>query len=88
MSHEGCSNSLQLPIYDIATGWGSQDGEPGKPPTRLTVRQLGVRIWDYLIGQIILYMVSLSIFPGFLYEDTGTHDLGSWYVTHIISPSC
>ncbi|XP_024364887.1 equilibrative nucleotide transporter 3 [Physcomitrium patens] len=70
---------------DAAGLEADRDGEPGKPPTRLTVRQLGVRIWDYLIGQIILYMVSLSIFPGFLYEDTGTHDLGSWYALVLVA---
>jgi len=55
-----------------------QDGEIGKPATRLTVWQLAARNWDYLLDQIIIYTVSLSIFPGFLYEDTGSHKLGTW----------
>ena len=56
----------------------AQDDEVAKPPTRLTVWQLAVRNWDYLVDQIVIYTVSLSIFPGFLYEDTGNHELGTW----------
>jgi equilibrative nucleoside transporter 1/2/3 len=28
----------------------------------------------------LIYALTLSIFPGFLSEDTGTHSLGTWYV--------
>jgi hypothetical protein len=27
----------------------------------------------------LIYVLTLSIFPGFLYEDTGAHNLGSWF---------
>lgn len=61
------------------------DSEIGKPTTRLTVWQLAARNWDYLLDQIIIYTVSLSIFPGFLYEDTGNHELGTWYVLVLVA---
>lgn len=37
---------------------------------------------DYALDMFLIYMLSLSIFPGFLSEDTGSHSLGSWYVYH------
>lgn len=61
------------------------DDEIGKPPTRLTVWQLAIRNWDYLVDQIVIYTVSLSIFPGFLYEDTGSHELGTWYALVLVA---
>jgi len=35
---------------------------------------------DYAADLVLIYVVTLSIFPGFLYENTGTHQLGTWYV--------
>lgn len=35
---------------------------------------------DYCIDLYLIYALTLSIFPGFLSEDTGTHSLGSWWV--------
>lgn len=31
------------------------------------------------INLFLIYALTLSIFPGFLYENTGEHKLGSWY---------
>ncbi len=52
--------------------------ENGSLPPRLSVTELCVQNWDYLVDMVIIYTVSLSIFPGFLYEDTGNHKLGAW----------
>ncbi|KAG0614918.1 hypothetical protein M758_5G000700 [Ceratodon purpureus] len=77
-----------LTVKDDLAAAGLQtehDDEIGKPPTRLTVWQLALRNWDYLVDQIVIYTVSLSIFPGFLYEDTGNHELGSWYALLLVA---
>jgi equilibrative nucleoside transporter 1/2/3 len=33
---------------------------------------------DYMLDIYLIYVLTLSIFPGFLSEDTGAHNLGSW----------
>ncbi|CAM6129404.1 unnamed protein product [Calypogeia fissa] len=35
--------------------------------------------WDYVLDAVVLYAVTFSINPGFLYENTGSHTLGTWY---------
>lgn len=34
-----------------------------------------------LISLFLTYAMTLSIFPGFLFENTGKHELNSWFVT-------
>ncbi|CAK9882783.1 unnamed protein product [Sphagnum jensenii] len=63
----------------------SKDAETGSLPPRLSVTELCVQNWDYLVDMVIIYTVSLSIFPGFLYEDTGNHKLGAWYPLVLIT---
>ncbi|KAI3852670.1 hypothetical protein MKX03_003172 [Papaver bracteatum] len=36
-------------------------------------------------GLFLIYILTLSIFPGFLSEDTGKHSLGSWYALVLIA---
>lgn len=55
--------------------------ESGAKLERLTLKQLLRLNWDYFLGLYLIYVLTLSIFPGFLYENTGTHRLGSWYVS-------
>ncbi|KAL8229628.1 hypothetical protein R6Q57_014528 [Mikania cordata] len=40
---------------------------------------------DYALDLFLIYVLTLSIFPGFLYENTGTHSLGSWYPLVLIA---
>lgn len=40
---------------------------------------------DYAIGLFLTYALTLSIFPGFLSEDTGSHSLGTWYALVLIA---
>jgi len=47
---------------------------------RLSTKQLFLDNIDYAADLVLIYVVTLSIFPGFLYENTGTHQLGTWYV--------
>lgn len=41
--------------------------------------QLLLQNIDYAFGIFLVYALTLSIFPGFLSEDTQSHYLGSWY---------
>lgn len=63
-----------------------QDDETGKLVTRLAVWQLAACTWDYLVDMVVIYTISLCVFPGFLYEDTGKHGLGAWYLPNRFQP--
>ncbi|KAM0050006.1 putative equilibrative nucleoside transporter [Helianthus debilis subsp. tardiflorus] len=49
-----------------------------KTPDRLSNKELLFKNIDYALDMFLLHVVTLSIFPGFLYENTGKHGLGSW----------
>lgn len=49
-----------------------------KPVDRLSSKQLLMQNLDYEAVIYLIYVLTLSIFPGFLSEDTGSHSLGSW----------
>lgn len=53
--------------------------EDPKQFERLSNKQLLVQNIDYALDLFLIYVLTLSIFPGFLAEDTGSHSLGSWY---------
>ncbi|KAK7246645.1 hypothetical protein RIF29_41515 [Crotalaria pallida] len=40
---------------------------------------------DYAVDLFLISVVTLSIFPGFLYENTGSHQLGTWYPIVLIA---
>ncbi|GMN50935.1 hypothetical protein TIFTF001_020095 [Ficus carica] len=50
-----------------------------QPIERMSKKQLILENIDYVLGLYLIYVVTLSIFPGFLYENTGNHKLGTWY---------
>lgn len=52
---------------------------------RLTNKELFYQNIDYLLDLFLIYVLTLSIFPGFLYENTGEHQLGSWYPLVLIA---
>lgn len=54
-------------------------------PQRLNNRELLRQNLDYGFDMFIIYVLTLSIFPGFLSEDTGKHQLGSWYAIVLIA---
>lgn len=59
--------------------------EDPKPKENLGNKEL---VWlniDYLLNTYLIYVLTLSIFPGFLSEDTGSHSLGSWYAVVLIA---
>jgi len=57
-----------------------QDKENTKDPERKGNKQLLLENIDYALDMFLIYLLTLSIFPGFLSEDTGSHSLGTWYV--------
>ncbi|XP_039016353.1 equilibrative nucleotide transporter 3-like [Hibiscus syriacus] len=52
---------------------------------RLSNKQLFLQNIDYGLDLYLIYVLTLSIFPGFLYENTGEHQLGSWYPLVLIA---
>ncbi|CAN1319186.1 Equilibrative nucleotide transporter 3 [Linum perenne] len=62
-----------------------QLGDDSKPMDRLSTKELLIQNWDYLLDLYLVYVLTLSIFPGFISEDTGTHQLGSWYILVLIA---
>ncbi|OEL34640.1 Equilibrative nucleotide transporter 3 [Dichanthelium oligosanthes] len=52
---------------------------------RLSTKQLLLQNIDYALAMFLIYILTLSIFPGFLAEDTGSHSLGSWYALVLIA---
>ncbi|KAL3375932.1 hypothetical protein AABB24_002729 [Solanum stoloniferum] len=52
---------------------------------RLNNKELLLQNIDYAIDLFLIYALTLSIFPGFLSEDTGSHNLGSWYALVLVA---
>ncbi|XP_022716011.1 equilibrative nucleotide transporter 3-like isoform X2 [Durio zibethinus] len=52
---------------------------------RLSNKQLFLQNIDYGLDLFLIYVLTLSIFPGFLYENTGEHKLGTWYPLVLIA---
>ncbi|KAG9140386.1 hypothetical protein Leryth_019618 [Lithospermum erythrorhizon] len=52
---------------------------------RLSNKELFIKNIDYALDLFLIYVLTLSIFPGFLYENTGHHQLGSWYALVLIA---
>jgi len=59
-----------------------QGGFDDKQQERLSNKRLFLENLDYAVDLFFIYAVTLSIFPGFLYENTGKHGLGTWYVLY------
>ena len=55
--------------------------EDPKQYVRLSTKQLFLQNMDYALDIFLIYVLTLSIFPGFLSEDTGSHGLGTWYIS-------
>ncbi|XP_068497649.1 equilibrative nucleotide transporter 3-like isoform X2 [Phaseolus vulgaris] len=52
---------------------------------RLSNKQLFLQNIDLAADLFLIYVLTLSIFPGFLYENTGSHQLGTWYPLVLIA---
>lgn len=68
-----------LNSINVNTGFHFQKSiEEATLPERLTNKQLLSENTDYAVGIVVVGVISLLIFPGFLSENTGKHSLGSW----------
>ncbi|XP_039070644.1 equilibrative nucleotide transporter 3-like isoform X2 [Hibiscus syriacus] len=56
-----------------------QHEENANQVERLSNKQLFLRNIDYALDLYLIYVLKLSIIPGFLFENTGEHQLGTWY---------
>ncbi|XP_052182721.1 equilibrative nucleotide transporter 3-like [Diospyros lotus] len=61
------------------------DDKQQQQQQRLSTKQLLIQNIDYALDLFLIYVLTLSIFPGFLYENTGSHQLGSWYELVLIA---
>ncbi|KAI5340470.1 Hypothetical predicted protein [Prunus dulcis] len=61
------------------------DEEEQRDLERLGNKQLLLQNIDYALDMFLIYALTLSIFPGFLSEDTGSHSLGTWYALVLIA---
>ncbi|CAL5412125.1 unnamed protein product [Camellia sinensis] len=53
---------------------------------RLSSKQLFFQNTDYALDLFFIYVLTLSIFPGFLFENTKSHHLlGSWYTLVLVA---
>ncbi|THG02766.1 hypothetical protein TEA_001632 [Camellia sinensis var. sinensis] len=63
-----------------------RNGEDDKQQQRLSNKQLFIENIDYAVDLYLTCVLTLSIFPGFLYENTGSHhQLGSWYALVLVA---
>ncbi|GMH15811.1 hypothetical protein Nepgr_017652 [Nepenthes gracilis] len=62
---------------DLAAA-GIHKTEEVKHEDRLSLKQLLYQNTDYAMDLFLIYVLTLLIFPGFLYENPRTHHLGSW----------
>ncbi|KAL0684163.1 hypothetical protein Bca4012_051011 [Brassica carinata] len=52
---------------------------------RLSKKDLLFQNIDHAVNLFLIYVWTLSIFPGFLYENTGQHGLGTWYALVLVA---
>ncbi|PHU26432.1 Equilibrative nucleotide transporter 5 [Capsicum chinense] len=70
---------------DLAAAGITKPIEQAEQFERLSTKQLLIKNIDYELDLYFIYVLTLSIFPGFLYENTGKHQLGSWYALVLIA---
>ncbi|KAJ7946888.1 equilibrative nucleotide transporter 3-like [Quillaja saponaria] len=76
--------SADLAAAGIQTEVNQKVGADAKQE-RLGNKALFFQNIDYAADLFLIYVLTLSIFPGFLYENTGSHQLGEWYPLVLIA---
>ncbi|XP_010422386.1 PREDICTED: equilibrative nucleotide transporter 4-like [Camelina sativa] len=61
------------------------DDDSNSKNQRLSKKELLLQNIDYAVSLFLIYVLTLSIFPGFLYENTGQHGLGAWYALILVA---
>lgn len=77
--------SADLVAGGIQTHSKQEAEEDPKHMERLSTKELFFENMDYALDLFLIYVLTLSIFPGFLSEDTGSHGLRGWYVLVLIA---
>lgn len=77
--------SADLAAGGIQTLPQQEAEEDPKQLERLSNKELLLQNIDYALDMFLIYVLTLSIFPGFLSEDTGSHGLGAWYALVLIA---
>ncbi|KAG2717169.1 hypothetical protein I3843_03G162600 [Carya illinoinensis] len=77
--------SADLAAGGIQTLPQQEAEEDPKQLERLSNKELLFQNIDYALDMFLIYVLTLSIFPGFLSEDTGSHGLGAWYALVLIA---
>ncbi|GJU24700.1 equilibrative nucleotide transporter 3-like protein [Tanacetum coccineum] len=72
-------NSMPLDLPGTPFKKAMKAHDEARYSKRLSKKQLFFENYDYAMDLFLIYVVTLSIFPGFLYENTGSHQLGTWY---------
>lgn len=78
------AGGIRRPDQEVGVSLMAVEEDP-KNLERLSSRQLLKQNIDYALDLYLIYVLTLSIFPGFLSEDTGSHSLGSWYALVLIA---
>ncbi|RZC71522.1 hypothetical protein C5167_034697 [Papaver somniferum] len=82
---KAASEGSKTVFADLAAGGIQASEENPAYMARLNNKQLLAQNMDYAIAIFVTFVLTFSIFPGFLSEDTRKHSLGSWYVLLIIA---
>ncbi|KAL1805531.1 hypothetical protein DCAR_0831255 [Daucus carota subsp. sativus] len=77
--------SSDLVAAGIQTNASVSEQDVLKPRESLCKKELLFQNIDYAVEIFLIFLLSLSIFPGFLYENTGKHHWGSWYPLVLIA---
>ncbi|KAK4762246.1 hypothetical protein SAY87_030130 [Trapa incisa] len=77
--------SADLAAGGIQVLHGHEAEGDSKGRERLGNKELLIQNIDYALDMFFIYVLTLSIFPGFLSEDTGSHSLGAWYALVLIA---
>ncbi|XP_010538224.2 PREDICTED: LOW QUALITY PROTEIN: equilibrative nucleotide transporter 3-like [Tarenaya hassleriana] len=77
--------SADLAAAGIQNQNQSEVAEDDSKNLRLSNKELLLQNIDYAVDLFLIYVLTLSIFPGFLYENTGEHGLGDWYALVLIA---
>ncbi|KAI4299268.1 hypothetical protein L6164_032743 [Bauhinia variegata] len=77
--------SADLAAAGVQAGTGQQEGNDAKQQERLSLKQLVLQNIDFEADVFLTYVLTLSIIPGFSYENTGSHQLGTWYPLILIA---
>ncbi|WCJ29926.1 Equilibrative nucleotide transporter 6 [Euphorbia peplus] len=86
---KAASRGLEMVSSDLAaTGIHEPESQDDSiQMERLSKKKLLLSNFDYLSGLSLVYVMTVFIIPGFLFENTGHHNLGSWYPVVLITVS-